>query len=637
MAIISRLSVLLGLDAGEFNSNLGKAQEGLKGFNASALITEAAIAGLGAAFFEFSKSAIEFADQMAQVAKTNDVAVHTVLALNEAFMLNGGSSESAGKAMSAFSKTVEQAYQGNDKLRKLFNDIGVSDKMLAEMDTPKILEQVLKGLQNTEPALKRNGEAMQFFARAVRGIDIKGVAKDYEEFKNKFTGSDEAFLKVKVGVDALSQSWTDLKTVFITDFGPAIEKALHAMAELVFIISDGIDATKALLSGSLKDFNKVYEERDKWEVKYKEHLKEEADLAKKVTSAQNPGGNLPLSEQQQKSTEELQKQVLAWQEQIRDIGLVRSEAQKLAAQEQEGGKYAKASTDEKIKALQVAMALDKTRQDQYVKDQSKIIDLDIARLQLEERIAGNGTLDTKYKLEQFDAQAKLNAELQKGLITQEQYTELLHKNFDLIDQQKQTLAAQQTFSAGWNKAYNDFIEQSKNAAALGKEAFDSLMSNMNSALDNFVKTGKLHFKDLVASIIEGLIKIQLQAQLSGLFNMLGNSLGFGSSSSSGFSGGITNLAQFMPKADGGPISAGSPYLVGENGPELMIPGQSGAIIPNNSLSSSMGNQAQIVYNGPYIANMSAIDTQSSVQFLAKNKTAVWAANQSAQQSLPATR
>jgi len=69
----------------------------------------------------------------------------------------------------------------------------------------------------------------------------------------------------------------------------------------------------------------------------------------------------------------------------------------------------------------------------------------------------------------------------------------------------------------------------------------------------------------------------------------------------------------------------------------MIPGQSGAIIPNNSLSSSMGSQPQIVYNGPYIANMSAIDTQSSVQFLAKNKTAVWAANQSAQQSLPQSR
>jgi len=35
--------------------------------------------------------------------------------------------------------------------------------------------------------------------------------------------------------------------------------------------------------------------------------------------------------------------------------------------------------------------------------------------------------------------------------------------------------------------------------------------------------------------------------------------------------------------------------------------------------------------------MSAIDTQSAVQFLARNKTAVWSANQSAQRGLPTSR
>ena len=51
----------------------------------------------------------------------------------------------------------------------------------------------------------------------------------------------------------------------------------------------------------------------------------------------------------------------------------------------------------------------------------------------------------------------------------------------------------------------------------------------------------------------------------------------------------------------------------------------------------MGSGPTINYNGPYIANMSAIDTQSASQFLAKNKDAVWAANQSANRSMPASR
>jgi hypothetical protein len=70
---------------------------------------------------------------------------------------------------------------------------------------------------------------------------------------------------------------------------------------------------------------------------------------------------------------------------------------------------------------------------------------------------------------------------------------------------------------------------------------------------------------------------------------------------------------------------------------MFVPKSAGTIIPNHGINSLMGNQAQVVYNGPYIANMSAIDTQSGTQFLAKNKQAVWSANQSAQRSLPQSR
>jgi methyl-accepting chemotaxis protein len=37
------------------------------------------------------------------------------------------------------------------------------------------------------------------------------------------------------------------------------------------------------------------------------------------------------------------------------------------------------------------------------------------------------------------------------------------------------------------------------------------------------------------------------------------------------------------RADGGPVSAGKAFLVGERGPELMVPGQSGTIIPNHQM------------------------------------------------------
>jgi phage-related minor tail protein len=152
--------------------------------------------------------------------------------------------------------------------------------------------------------------------------------------------------------------------------------------------------------------------------------------------------------------------------------------------------------------------------------------------------------------------------------------------------------------------------------------FDSVVGNMNSAIDNFVRTGKLSFKDLAKSIIQDLIAIQLKAQAAFLLNAALRGMGF---------------AGFTAKAGGGAVSQSIPYMVGENGPELFVPQTGGAIIPNERLGSGSMGGSVINYNGPYIESMSAIDTQSASQFLARNRMAVWSANQSASRSLPQSR
>lgn len=47
---------------------------------------------------------------------------------------------------------------------------------------------------------------------------------------------------------------------------------------------------------------------------------------------------------------------------------------------------------------------------------------------------------------------------------------------------------------------------------------------------------------------------------------------------------------FIPgKADGGPVTGGSPYVVGERGPELFVPSSSGTIVPNNAMGGTVVN------------------------------------------------
>jgi hypothetical protein len=50
------------------------------------------------------------------------------------------------------------------------------------------------------------------------------------------------------------------------------------------------------------------------------------------------------------------------------------------------------------------------------------------------------------------------------------------------------------------------------------------------------------------------------------------------------------------RASGGPVTGGTPYMVGENGPELFVPGIDGTIIPNAMSGASAGNTYAITVN-----------------------------------------
>lgn len=194
---------------------------------------------------------------------------------------------------------------------------------------------------------------------------------------------------------------------------------------------------------------------------------------------------------------------------------------------------------------------------------------------------------------------------------------------------------QQSWVHGWSQASKEYFENMEKAANRGAAAFNSMMGNMNAALSNFVNTGKLSFEDLAGSIIRDLIRIELQAQASKLFGMMWNSI-------SGMFGAVsaptpTYTPSIAFRAAGGAFDG--PTIVGENGPELLVPGMPGTIIPNGSWQSaaaSMGGSG-FTNNGTYIANMSAIDTQSATQFLSSNKNTIWAAYQSANRSIPISR
>ena len=70
----------------------------------------------------------------------------------------------------------------------------------------------------------------------------------------------------------------------------------------------------------------------------------------------------------------------------------------------------------------------------------------------------------------------------------------------------------------------------------------------------------------------------------------------------GISGAI--LKGFGARAMGGPVNAGTPYMVGEKGPELFVPSFSGSIVPNGAMGSSGGGSDGVTVNYNIAAGVS---------------------------------
>lgn len=131
------------------------------------------------------------------------------------------------------------------------------------------------------------------------------------------------------------------------------------------------------------------------------------------------------------------------------------------------------------------------------------------------------------------------------------------------------------------------LQQQLNAELKQQEAIQQVLSDasvevggiLGSALNGAI-TGTKDLKSSMLDLAVAIAKAAFQAQLlesfgngAGGLNSTGDILG-------AIFGGLAGA-----RADGGPVSQGKTYLVGERGPELFTANKSGVIVPNNKLGS----------------------------------------------------
>jgi hypothetical protein len=92
-------------------------------------------------------------------------------------------------------------------------------------------------------------------------------------------------------------------------------------------------------------------------------------------------------------------------------------------------------------------------------------------------------------------------------------------------------------------------------------------------------------------------------------------------------------------ASGGPATAGKPYIVGEQGPELFVPKSAGTVIPNNKLPSKAEATGTGMVNAPitnnYITNnIQAVDAKSVAQLFVENRKTLLGTVNMARKEMP---
>lgn len=180
--------------------------------------------------------------------------------------------------------------------------------------------------------------------------------------------------------------------------------------------------------------------------------------------------------------------------------------------------------------------------------------------------------DELQKLDPAAKAAAASAERLKGLLagTRQSRTEGVLGDIAFLNEQ---------FSAGnianaeqWADAVRAVTERLADTDTAVDKTADSMKElglTFSSAFEDAIVSGA-RLSDVLHGLAQDVLRIFIRKSVT---EPAGNWLA-GLFGAAGFFGGA--------RADGGPVSAGRPYLVGERGPELMVPSTSGFVVPNGA-------------------------------------------------------
>jgi phage-related minor tail protein len=540
--------------------------------------------------------------------------------------------EAANKLMSAFDGTAAGVKRLNNEMNFLtlaqYKQIEALERAnkkqeaaeLGALAMNKMLETQRRQLGYLEKSWENVKKAASSFWDWLKGIGRPEEAgKAIENIKNEIFALEQALSK-SVGTSGADKKYREALKAQIDAKKAQVETMLETERFLARS-QTGVAGEKDAINlydkaGGLQSRMKLAEEAVKLETdaKFKarmasatEEMQIEIELEQKIAQAKN---------EESKKNQETFNQFTVEAARIRAAKVAEAEAEA----EKKRVEWRK---KEQQKAFQAdAAAFDKETEVKFrlIDERNKIFA--DAETKLESQRFAKEELDAKFSLigatqKELDI-AKARIEAQKELNQLMRSKEFAGMTSE--DQEKAKQVYEQTLQA---KIANIELAESLQRV---QGMYDAVWSNMSSAIENFVRTGKLSIKDFTKSVIQDMLIMNMKLQAMTLIRgLLGSFM-------AGFNtGSVGNAATMAPGggyfADGGDPPVGKVSVVGERGPELFVPRTAGTIVPNHALAG-MGSTTNVTNN--YI---NAIDAKSFEQRLLESNQAIWSANQYATKNM----
>lgn len=178
---------------------------------------------IGAAFAALARGALGAADAIGDLSKATELSVGRIIELQQALQASGGESANAGKFITEFYKSINEAAQGSDKTQESLGKLGVSLKDLGTLSTADLLDKAVKGFENITDPAQRTALAIQLFGKSMQGVNPADLAAKMDELRGKFEQQTNAVNQAAQLNDNYSEAVNNLRLAFLTITAPIVE------------------------------------------------------------------------------------------------------------------------------------------------------------------------------------------------------------------------------------------------------------------------------------------------------------------------------------------------------------------------------------------------------------------------------